>query len=365
MHIDWRSKRFLVWAAGVAVLLTVLITGLALGLRTDPDDAGPPEVRQARLAKFHMYANTAHNALEEARAFLSENGVKLPLFKDLSKEVRPKDALGPRICIGIQTAGRKASPINYLEQTVSALLTRMQLPDKDVYIHVFNVHNRSEHHKDIDTIADIVPVTSVKGELPQTIKVPMVPQFIESHDHREAMRVLDKIGCQYPILIEDDALPQEGWVDQIRDAIDQLENRGTDWFVVKLYIARAPKDERQDKSYVGLTDFDQGFNGVALMYNRKYMLEYGDSLVFHTREVMAGRLEMKLHEFKDTYMHVFKKAGYPLEAYEPPIFQHTGIYSSVSVRPLDKFPWFMESREFVSEGKPIIFNPRLWSKLVD
>ncbi len=92
----------------------------------------------------------------------------------------------------------------------------------------------------------------------------------------------------------------------VRLAIDQLEKRGSDWFVVKLYVSREPGNERKFHTYVGVTDYDQTFNGVAMMYNPRHMLEYGDALVHHTREVMAGRLDMKLYEFKDTYMNNYQ-----------------------------------------------------------
>lgn len=294
---------------------------------------------------------------------MASNGIPGPLFQDLS-QLNVKS--NPKVCLGIQSAGRAASPINYLEQTVGALLARMSFPFDDVYIHVFDVDPGEQGHKGIAAVSDLVPVTKTKGELPppDEIEVPMVPQFAESHDHREAMRVFDRIGCQYPILIEDDALPQEGWLDNVRKAIEQLEKRGTDWFVVKLYVAREPHNGRLDPTYVGITDYDQTFNGIALMYNAKHMLEYGDELVQHTRDVMSGRLDKKFYEFKDTYMNVYKiKKGVKIEAFEPPIFQHTGIYSSVNVRPLDEFPFGKESDEFSSQGKPIVFNPTLWQGL--
>lgn len=354
-----RKSKIIIAVVAVCISLAIIIPAILYQLKEDK--RSQEDVRQARIDKFHMYASTSHTALEEARAFLKENGIPTPLFADLTQKA---GFTPPKICIGIQTAARKVSPINYLEQTVGSLLARMKLPDDDIYIHVFNVQDPSIYHKDIESVQDLVPVTSTKGQLPAEINVPMIPQYAEAHDHLEAMRVLMKIGCKYPILIEDDALPQIGWVDQIRKAIDQLEKRGTDWFVVKLYIARKPQDERKNKSYVGITDFDQGFNGVALMYNPLHMLRYGDSLVQHTREVMAGRLGKEHYEFKDTYMHYFKKMGYAIEAFEPPIFQHTGIYSSVNNRPLDKFPWYMESREFVSENVPIKFDANLWQGLL-
>lgn len=239
------------------------------------------------------------------------------------------------------------------------------MPADDVYIHVFNVQNLSLPHKDVEAVADLVPVTRTKGKLPKNILLPMIPQFAEAHDHREAMRVFKKMGCQYPILIEDDALPQEGWLDMVRKAIDQLEKRGTDWFVVKLYVSHEPGYERKNTKYVGITDYDQTFNGVAMMYNPRHMLEYGDALVHHTREVMAGRLDKKLYQFKDTYMNIYQKeSGLNVLAFEPPVFQHTGIHSSVNARPQNTFPWYMESREFVSQDLPIVFNATMWEDLL-
>lgn len=243
----------------------------------------------------------------------------------------------------------------------------MPLPADDVYIHVFDVQSPGIVHKDLDAVRDLLPITKTKGQLPPSdeIKIPMIPQFQEAHDHREAMRVFARIGCEYPILIEDDALPQEGWLENVRKAIDQLEKRGTDWFVVKLYVAREKTKPREDPSYVGITDYDQEFNSIALMYNPKHMLEYGDDLVQHTRDVMAGRLDKEWYMFKDTYMNVFKKKTRMIvESFQPPIFQHTGIYSCVNTRPLDEFPFGMESHEFTSQGKPIHFNPALWQGLV-
>lgn len=149
--------------------------------------------REARSAKFHMDADTARDSLNQIRAFAAENGIEVPLFPDLSTKPPNK---APKICFGIQTAARQALPINYPEQTVGAIVARMSMPADDVHIHVFNVQNLSTPHKDVDAIADLVPVTRTKGELPQTLVVPMIPQFAEAHDHREAMRVLDKIGCK-------------------------------------------------------------------------------------------------------------------------------------------------------------------------
>jgi hypothetical protein len=59
-----------------------------------------------------MYAETAHQSLDDIRAFMDTHKIKAPLFADLSTR---SDKPSPKICIGIQTANRAASPINYLE----------------------------------------------------------------------------------------------------------------------------------------------------------------------------------------------------------------------------------------------------------
>ena len=234
-------------------------------------------------------------------------------------------------------------------------------PADDVYIHVFNVQPAGEIHKDLEAVSDMLPVSRP----PEEKVVPMIPQYEEGHDNRVAMRFFDSIGCQYPIFKEDDSLPQEVWLEMVREAIRQLEKRYKDWFLVKLYVARPYDAERPDKSYVGITDYDQEFNGVAFLYNPKYMLIYGDSLVEHTRDVMTGKLDFKEYLFKDTYLNLFqKKMNLKVEAFGPPIFQHTGVILSVNKRPLDEFPFGMESREFASQGKPIIFDETLWAGLV-
>ena len=80
---------------------------------------------------------------------------------------------------------------------------------------------------------------------------------------------------------------------------------------------------------------------------------------------MAGGLPKKWYEFKDTYLKNFREnMNLKVEAFEPPIFQHTGIYSSVNIRPLDELSFGMEARELSSQGKPIVFNEALWKGLV-
>ena len=352
---------------GIVGFVILIRAAFILFITSDPraDVRDSPEAIRARFAMYNMYSATSHKALDDIRAFVSQNNVRLPLFEDLSdiRDGNPE----PKICVGIQTAARPKSPYNYLEQLVGALLARMPLPADDVYIHIFNVQALGETHPGLEAVDDLLPVSRIKGELPpaEDIVLPMIPQYAEAHDHLEAMRVFDRIGCQYPIFIEDDSLPQEGWLEMVREAISQLVKRDRDWFLVKLYVARPYDAERPDKSYVGITDYDQEFNSVAFMYNPKYMLQYGESLVEHTRDVMTGKLDFEEYLFKDTYLNLFQeKTEFKVQAFEPPIFQHTGVFSSVNNRPLDVFPFGMESREFASQGKPIVFNETLWAGLV-
>lgn len=120
-----KKSKIIIALCGIAVLLTVILVPV-LVVRKDNEnkaiqkanEALAESEREARLKKFHMYADTAHESLERIRAFMTENGLKLPIFENLAGKEFKK---GPRVCVGIQTAARQASPINYVEQTVGAL----------------------------------------------------------------------------------------------------------------------------------------------------------------------------------------------------------------------------------------------------
>lgn len=66
-------------------------------------------------------------------------------------------------------------------------------------------------------------------------------------------------------------------------------------------------------------------------------------------------------EAKDIFMGKFKRdTGLPIESFEPGPFQHTGLYSSRGARNIRNFAWYMASKNFESENKPVLFDPSSW-----
>ena len=72
------------------------------------------------------------------------------------------------------------------------------------------------------------------------------------------------IGCEYPILIEDDALAEENWVESILLAIEQLKTREKpdNWFVIKLFVARSFYPQLKARE---INSFDPRFNTVHIL----------------------------------------------------------------------------------------------------
>jgi hypothetical protein len=324
---------------------------------------------KALLQKYFLYASSSEKALMELRSWIAANEVPLPLFQNRLET--SGGILGheepPKICVAISSARREGSPIKYLVQAVSALLNRMNFAKNrdQVYIHVFNVDNEPSKHQDIDLIRELVPVTNVKGVIKGRSFTSIPRKYQENLDSFEVMRIVQQIGCQYPIMLEDDALATANWVDQVNLAISQLQERvsdGTDWFVVKLFVAR--RFYRRYPLTYGLSSYVQGFNTVAFMMNPKFMPAFADSLSDMVRNAVENS-DDSAHFPIDIYMERFRREEGLLEkSFEPVIFQHTGLYSSLSHQVLDVSSgnhWAFSSKYFDADGKPIVFDPTFWS----
>jgi hypothetical protein len=312
-----------------------------------------PFLTDSQLAQFRLYDASAAKASVELKAWLSEVGAQ-PLFAG-SWFAKPSEA---KICVGIMTARRVNAPVMYLRQIVMALLTRLPVvPNREVYMHIYNVDDKPDDHLEIDNFQAWIPVTNVKAKEPRETRMfknRYTSQIQESLDYSEIMRDLANRGCKHALLLEDDALPNENWLQQTLEALEQLDNRkNPNWFVVRLYVARwrgwypigPPK----------ITSYDQGFNTVAILMNGAHMVRFADSMDAAAIEYLNGG---SFFEAKDIYMGQFKwETGLGVESFEPGIFQHTGLYSSRGARDIRRFAWYMGAKNFESEGKPIFFNP--------
>ena len=320
------------------------------------------------MEEHFMYDLSAKRALIDLYKFVDEKKIQLPIFEDRVMKLDSEKSVskdGPLICLGITTARRQNSPISYLIQGVSAILNRMnyKLHKDKVYIHVFNVDADPGNHEDIDLVRPLLPVTNVKAEIPvfsSTFKVHSLHH--ENMDYAMSLRILNKIGCQYPVMVEDDSVATVDWVEAILMAIDQLSRRPVknDWLVVKFYTAR---EEYSDKYERGISEYDMGWNSVCNLINKEYILNVAEELESTTLNAVRNE-DDSLFIIKD---HTINKCAVRLHlkflAFEPVIFQHTGIFSSVRARSLDKEAvtrWDMASKRFDGAGHPINFRREFW-----
>jgi hypothetical protein len=165
-------------------------------------------------------------------------------------------------------------------------------------------------------------------------------------------------------LLEDDALATENWVELVNLLIDQLESRTNEksWFIVKLYSAR--HSDQPPPITRGLNSYDQGFNSVAVMMNPLHAIGFAQVLEQNVQNVVSKKNLNKLAH-TDVLMQDFgPNRNLFSGSFDPVVFQHTGVYSSVMNRGLDKDAvelWYMSSKTFESEGVPIRFDPGSWT----
>ncbi len=326
------------------------------------------------LKEYSLYDLSAKKALLDLHEWLYENNHPVPLFADKFQEKPRKSLNGPKVCVAITTANRPHAPFSYLIQTVSALLNRMNYAKykDDVYIHVFNVDEAE--HEEARVVSQFVPVTNLKG-VSSGKKLPR--KYQENLDNAEILRRMHSLNCQYPIFIEDDALAKENWMDSVMFAIKEVEqydlekrggasssveNPNAPWFMVKLYCARENPLDEAPKEGINVKYF-QRWNTVAMMFNREYVLNvsnYLEGVVLNAIAQEKFNLPIAKDEDIDNWSNQVGVIGM---CFEPVIFQHTGVYSSVVDRMPDKRSvnqWYMKSMYFESDKLPVLFNESYW-----
>jgi len=319
---------------------------------------------------------SSKKALLDLQQWLYEHKYPVPLFQDRFSS--PGNTLPPpKVCIAITTANRPQAPFLYLIQTVSALLNRMNYAKyKDqVYVHVFNVDADPAEHKEAQIVSQFVPVTHVKQGVKEEFPLPR--KYQENLDNAEVMRRVNSLQCEYPILIEDDALAKNDWMDSILVAIRQMEKYERDrrevlssklapWLMVKLYCAREDDLVEVPPEGVNMTYF-QRWNTVAMMMNRQYLLNVSQHLETRVNDALAEYNFTKpiaKDEDIDNWRNVTGLTGM---CFEPVVFQHTGVFSSVENRQPDPESvqlWYMKSKYFEAEGKPVLFDKSQWDPLL-
>ena len=327
------------------------------------------------LDEYVMYDLSAKNALLEMHQWLHAHEYPIPLFTDKFQETLSRDSQGPKVCVAITTANRPHAPFSYLIQTLSALLNRMNYAKykDEVYIHVFNVDEGE--HEEVKVASQFVPVTNLK--VTESIRKKLPRKYQENLDNADVLRRMHSLNCQYPLFIEDDALAKENWMDSVMLAIRQTEQYqfegkaiapilANPWLMVKLYCAREESPHLAPKEGVN-TGYFQRWNTVAMMFNQEYVLNVSNHLEGVVQNAIT-REKFDLPIAKDEDIDNWRrKTGLTGMCFEPVIFQHTGVFSSV----VDRFPdrnsvnlWYMKSKFFKSEKKPVLFNESDWVPLL-
>lgn len=288
-----------------------------------------------------MYDRTAQEALSDLRHFADEHDLPRPLFDSHRNS---------RICVGVGSARRPGSPFKYLTQTLASLVTRMGAED-GVYIHVFNLDDEPELHTEVADIRDLFGVSNIKAKA----AVRLERKLQEGLDFADTLTEMHSWGCPSVLLLEDDALAQDNWVEMVELAV---AGASQSWFATRLFVSNSQVSRTMQPS---VTDLDQGFNTVAVLFNSEKLPAFTAAI---RRAVDDNHTtgNKRFFEAKDVFMSRYGRAtNVRVQTFQPPIFQHTGIFSSVVKRSAYRVGAYMQAPNFASEGLPIRFNPDLWS----
>jgi hypothetical protein len=300
-----------------------------------------------RSQTFAMYHQSAVNSLNSLKEIIDKSGHTQALLSD------PTPQSPAELCLGILTARRHGSQKSYLTQLLGSLVTRMDLPQHDVSIHVFNVDANPSEHIEVKNVPSFIPVSNIKA--PASFKGEekvLDPKFQEILDYAAVLRKLEAAGCRSSLLVEDDALAAESWKDQVEEALRQVRSQYSKWLFVRLYAprdyARVPRGQQRLYNY-------KTYSTVAVLFNGEETSRMADTFEKHIEEVLQGKAIFKP---KDALLNAFSEgSGFPSLSFEPVVFQHTGIHSTVCKRDLEKgFPLYMSARNFKSEGSPIYLD---------
>ncbi len=170
---------------------------------------------------------TANVAIKDLRTYLAKNSIEGPLYAN---------PLAKKLCVGILSVPRKGNTM-YLTQTVTALLTREKLErQKDVKITLYNVTLDPKTHTEALSLSDLVTVKTPKyhtGKEPK--KYTNFLNFTKEHlDHLAVLEDLYSQGCDYNLVIEDDAMASYGWADEFLKASETIDPKRP-WFIMKLF----------------------------------------------------------------------------------------------------------------------------------
>jgi hypothetical protein len=176
---------------------------------------------------------------------------------------------------------------------------------------------------------------------------------------------MNSLPCGDVVIIEDDALPRKEWTDSVMYAAKQMElyDQKDRWLTVKLFCARKPPLPEISREGVNPYYFAR-WNTVALMINKMYIINVAEYLI---DVVERSQTDSTVAVAKDENLNTWREnQGLQGMCYEPVIFQHTGVISSVNERIPDREvveEWYMSNKQFPSEAEPIMFDRSHWDPM--
>jgi hypothetical protein len=401
--------------------------------------------------RFYFYKNSSEKALINLKKWMKENDRRTKLFNNAIKS--------NLFCVGLVTKervgfGKKYMQPNTIIESVTALLTRINLKYEDrVNIMIFNVDDNKEW-KDLMSVSDVLEIVNIENPFVNLIQKTHHAKLQEMSDYATVLKYLYNKNCKYALVLEDDGIADWDWYEKTIDAVYKLNIYADQWFCLKLFtsfgsfdwllhtrtvlksilfiilftVAQCPllsfiiyfsnftirskygilsltkklsfslclnglnfyKNLRKRdvilivlhtvlfKIYlncknpmpigVGIREFSQGYNTVANVYPRLYLNMIGLHLEQFIKSVYVdNQPNYGLFKPQDELLKKFKEENQLREfIMQPSLFQHIGIFSSLSVRDV----WNMnslqklsfESYSFESYMKPIVFEKKYWSK---
>ena len=87
-----------------------------------------------------------------------------------------------------------------------------------------------------------------------------------------------------------------------------------------------------------------------------------ENVVSKKDNTQIGHTDLLMQKFGSSNKDLFSGS------FDPVVFQHTGVYSSVMDREVDEYSvnlWYMSAKDFESEGVPIRFYAGSWTSNLD
>ena len=367
-------------------------------------------------SKFNHFDKSYEDFLNKSRKLQESSELAK---QDLFKLLKDKNLTGTYLfnkndanflCVVVMSKKRISSTLNYVQQTLMALVTRTSLKnDKNVSMVVCDLEPETSENSDLKSLKILFKTIKVNSKIQHEN-----PRVKEAADFSLIIKEINKLkNFTYILLLEDDALVTNNWYEKILQSLNQLpENLSNKWFCIKLFTGykffdwdfiQFPlviikilfysfilsliqlyicKTLNLFNMFIGfvlfvntvslltfftatsvnpvqksLREYNTGFGAVSILISNSNSLKlanYIDSVVYNYTQ-----LKSNFFIPKDLLISKFVQDNSLIELIsEPSLVQHTGMHSSLYLRNLNDqgFKAMFKSYSFVDERKLIKFS---------